>query len=490
MNLSTARSEKRAREVGIRKAIGSLRSQLISQFFSESLLAAVLAFFISLLWVQLALPAFNEVAGKQILLPWNNLYFWLAGVGFTLVTGLLAGVYPAFYLSSFRPVKVLKGNFKAGRFAAVPRKILVVTQFTVSIVLITATIIVFRQVQFAKSRPAGYNRQGLVTIIMRSYNYHNKLTAMRNDLIRQGVIADMAESNTPVTENDHFDNGFSWEGMPSTTRIKFNTVGVTPEYGRTVGFEFLGGRDFSRSFGTDSSALIINATAARYMGFKDPVDQSVQRYGKRYRIIGVIRDMIMESPYDPVKPTIFMLDSSIGGILNIKLNPNRTTAAGLEGLAAACKKYSPEEPFDYKFADEEYALKFAEEERVGKLATFFAMLAIFISCLGIFGMASFIAEQRVKEIGVRKVLGASVFSLWQLLSREFVILVMTSLLIATPVAYYCMHSWLQNYQYRTALSWWIFAAAGLGALVITLATVSFQSIKAALANPIQSLRNE
>jgi ABC-type antimicrobial peptide transport system permease subunit len=198
----------------------------------------------------------------------------------------------------------------------------------------------------------------------------------------------------------------------------------------------------------------------------------------------------MESPYDPVKPTIFMLDSSIGGILNIKLNPGRTTAAGLAGLAAACKKYSPEEPFDYKFADEDYALKFAEEERVGKLATFFAMLAIFISCLGIFGMATFVAEQRVKEIGVRKVLGASVFSLWQLLSREFVILVAISLLIATPVTYYCMHSWLQSYQYRTALSWWIFAAAGLGALMITLATVSFQSIKAALANPIKSLRTE
>jgi len=490
MNLSTARSEKRAKEVGIRKAIGSLRSQLVSQFLSESLLATVLAFSISLIWVQLTLPAFNDVAGKQIIMPWSNLYFWLAGIGFALITGLLAGVYPAFYLSSFRPVKVLKGSFKAGPFAAVPRKILVVTQFTVSIVLITATIIVFRQVQFAKSRPAGYTRQGLVTIIMRSYNYHNKFSAMRNDLIRQGVITDMAESNTPVTENDHFDNGFTWEGMASTTRIKFNTVGVTPEYGKTVGFEFIDGRDFSRSFGTDSSALIINATAAKNIGFKDPVGKSVQRDGKRYTIIGIIRDMIMESPYDPVKPTIFMLDSSIGGILNIKLNPGRTTAAGLASLAVVCEKYSPEEPFDYKFADEEYALKFAEEERVGKLATFFAILAIFISCLGIFGMASFIAEQRIKEIGVRKVLGASVFNLWRLLSKDFIILVVISLLIATPVAYYFMHNWLQNYQYRTALSWWIFAASGLGALVITLATVSFQSIKAALANPIQSLRTE
>ena len=490
MNLSTARSEKRAKEVGIRKAIGSLRSQLINQFFSESLLVAVLAFIVSILIVSLILPFFNNVSGKQISLPIGIPYFWLAGLGFSLITGLIAGVYPALYLSSFKPVKVLKGTFKAGRFAATPRKVLVVVQFTVSVTLIIATITVFRQVQFAKSRPLGYNRQGLITIIMQTYGYHNNLGNMRNDLLQQGAITDMAESNTPVTENDHYNNGFTWQGMDQGLSAKFNTVNVTETYGKTVGFELIDGRDFSKQFGRDSTAIIINETAAKYIGFKKPVGEIINSFGKPYRIIGVVKDMVMESPYEPAKQTMYFLDSSIGGILNIKLSTNTTTASALAKVQAVCKKYSPEEPFSYTFADEEYAHKFAEEERVGKLAAFFAILAIFISCLGIFGMASFIAEQRVKEIGVRKVLGATVFNLWQLLSKDFVAMVLVSLLIAIPVAYYFMHSWLQNYQYRTQLSWWIFAAAGSGALIITLLTVSYQAIKAAMANPVKSLRTE
>ena len=490
MNLSTARSEKRAKEVGIRKAIGSLRSQLISQYFSESILTAVLAFIVSLLLVILILPFFNSVSGKQISFPWNNIYFWLAGISFSIVTGLIAGLYPAIYLSSFQPVKVLKGTFKAGRNAAIPRKVLVIVQFTVSVILIIATITVFRQVQFAKSRPVGYSRQGLITIIMQTYNYHNNLANMRNDLLERGAITGIEESNTPVTENDHFNNGFSWQGMSTQVSAKFNTVNVTQGYGKTVGLEFINGRDFSNQFGTDSSAIIINETAAKYIGFENPVGETIKRYDNTYRIIGVVKDMVMESPYEPAKQTIYFLDSSIGGILNIKLNPNLTTASALAQVEGVCKKYSPEEPFSYKFTDEEYSRKFADEERVGKLAAFFAVLAIFISCLGIFGMASFIAEQRTKEIGVRKVLGASVLDLWGLLSKDFVMMVFVALLIAAPLAYYFMYNWLQNYEYRTNLSWWIFAAAGAGALLITLLTVSFQSIKAAISNPVKSLRTE
>jgi putative ABC transport system permease protein len=490
MNLSTARSEKRAKEVGIRKAIGSLRSQLIRQFFSESLLIAVIAFIVSIFLVVFILPFFNSISGKQMSFPFTNIYFWLAGIGFSLCTGLIAGVYPALYLSSFRPVKVLKGTFKAGRFAAMPRKVLVVIQFTVSVILIIGTITVFRQIQFAKSRPAGYSRQGLITIVMRTYGYHKNFTNMNNDLLQQGAITGMAESNTPITENDHFNNGFSWEGMDAQISPKFNTVNVSENYGKTVGLEFMNGRDFSNKFGTDSSAIIINETSAKYIGFKDPVDKTIRQYGKNFRIIGVVKDVVMESPYEPARQTIYFLDSSIGGILNIKLSPSMTTAAALSKVAGICKKYSPEEPFDYTFADEEYARKFADEERFGKLAAFFAILAIFISCLGIFGMASFMAEQRVKEIGVRKVLGASVFNLWQLLSKDFIVMVFIALLIAMPVAYFFMRNWLQNYQYRIALAWWFFATAGIGTLIITLLTVSFQAIKAATANPVKSLRTE
>jgi ABC-type antimicrobial peptide transport system permease subunit len=490
MNLSTARSEKRAKEVGIRKAIGSLRSQLIHQFFSESLLTAALAFLVSLLLVVLVLPFFNNVSGKHISLPWNNIYFWLIGVGFSIITGLFAGVYPALYLSSFRPVKVLKGTFKAGKNASTPRKVLVVLQFTVSVILIIATITVFRQVQFAKSRPVGYNNQGLISMVMRTYNYHNNLDNMCNDLIAQGAITNMAESNSPITENDHFSNGFTWQGMNENVSARFNTVSATQEYSKTVGLQFIDGRDFSKQFGNDSSCVIINQKAAQYVGFKEPVGKIIKHYEKAYTIIGVVKDVVSESPYEPVQQTIYFSDSSIGGILNIRLNPNITTASSLAKVEAVCKKYSPEEPFDYRFADEEYAHKFADEERVGKLAAFFATLAIIISCLGIFGMASFMAEQRTKEIGVRKVLGASVFNLWSLLSKEFVVFVLIAFCIAVPLAYYFMYHWLQNYTYRTKLSWWIFAVSCIGALLITLITVSVQSIKAAITNPVDSLRSE
>jgi putative ABC transport system permease protein len=490
MNLSTARSEKRAKEVGIRKAIGSLRSQLIGQFFSESVLTAAIAFVVALGLVALILPLFNDVAGKDTSLPYGSGYFWLVGIGFSVFTGLMAGIYPALYLSAFKPVKVLKGTFKAGRFAATPRKVLVVLQFTVSVVLIIGTIVVFRQVQYAKSRPIGYSRQGLITIVMKTYGYHTHLNNMRNELLQMGAITEMAESNTPVTENDHFNDGFSWQGNDAQVTAKFNTVSGTPEYGQTIGFQFVSGRDFSRAMGTDSTAVILNEAAANYTGLKNPVGQTIRQYKKAFTIIGVIKDMVMESPYEPVKPTIYFLDSSIGGILNIRLNPNKTTADGLAKVAAVCKKYSPEEPFSYTFVDEEYAHKFMDEERVGKLANAFTVLAVFISCLGLFGMASFMAEQRVKEIGVRKVLGASVFNLWRLLSKDFVVLVAISLLIATPLAYLFMHNWLEHYQLHTGLSWWIFAAAGLGALLITLLTVSYQSIRAALMNPTKSLRSE
>jgi ABC-type antimicrobial peptide transport system permease subunit len=490
MNLSTARSERRAKEVGIRKAIGSLRSQLINQFFSESILVASLAFVLSLVLVAAILPFFNSVSGKQMHVPWGNIYCWFVGLGVTLFAGSLAGIYPALYLSSFRPVKVLKGVFKAGRFAAIPRRILVVAQFTVSVVLIIGTFVVFRQIQFAKSRPIGYTRQGLITIVMKTYNFHDHFANMRNELLQQGAIAEMSESSTPITENDHFSNGYSWEGVDAKTSPKFNTVSATQEYGKTVGFELLQGRDFSKEFGNDSASIIVNETAARYIGFKKPIGQYIRHYGKRYTIIGVVRDIVMESPYEAVKPTIYDLDSSIGGILNIRLSPNKTTASSLSAIEAVCKKYSPEEPFEYSFVDEAFSRKFSDEERVGRLASFFSILAIFISCLGIFGMASFMAEQRVKEIGVRKVLGASTFSLWRLLSKDFIMLVLISLLIAVPTAHYFMHNWLQNYQYRTELSWWIFAMAGLAALLITLLTVSFQSIRAALANPVKSLRSE
>jgi len=488
MNLSTARSEKRAKEVGIRKAVGSLRAQLISQFFSESLLVAFVSFIFSLLLVLLILPFFNEVADKKMTILWSNPLFWLLGIGFSFFTGLIAGSYPALYLSSFQPVKVLKGTFRVGRFAAIPRKVLVVLQFTVSVILIIGTIIVFRQIQFAKDRPVGYSRNGLVIIRPFSSDFHDHFDAMRNDLLQTGLITEVAEGSS-ITKGSRTGGGLGWKGKDPTITDDFMMFDVSFEYGKTADWQFSHGRDFSRRFSTDSSGLILNEAAVKYMGLKTPVGEIITWDNKQYTVIGVTKDIVMASPYEPVKPTIFYINPE-PGFLNIKISPTASTGEALSRIENICKQYSPATPFEYKFADEEYATKFIDEERIGKLAGSFAILAIFISCLGLFGMASFVAEQRTKEIGVRKVLGASVFNVWRLLSKEFVMLVIISLLIAIPAAYYFMHNWLQNYQYRTEISWWVFAAAGVGALLITLLTVSFQAIKAAIANPVKSLRTE
>ncbi|HEY8917033.1 MAG TPA: FtsX-like permease family protein, partial [Chitinophaga sp.] len=492
MNLSTARSEKRAKEVGIRKAIGSQRNQLIYQFFSESLLVACISFVLSLLLVFLLLPFFNEVAGKKLSILWANPVFWMAGIGFSLIAGIIAGSYPALYLSAFQPVKVLKGTFKAGRQAAIPRRVLVVLQFAVSVILIIGTIVVFRQIQYARSRPVGYSRDGLINIKNLTPDIYKHFAAFREDLIRTGAVAEAAESSAPVTESNNEQSNFDWQGRDVNNNTQgFATVGVSKEYGKTIGWHFVDGRDYQTGpEGADALAFVVNESAAKLMGFKNPVGETVRWMGYTFHIIGVTKDMVMQSPFDAALPTIFYMAPWTVNILNIRINPAANAADALKKIEQVYKQYNPGQPFEYKFASDEYARKFDVEERVGKLTTFFAILAIFISCLGLFGMASFMAEQRTKEIGIRKVLGASVLNVWGLLSREFVMLVGIALLIATPLAYYFMHQWLQHYQYRADLSWWIFSAAAAGALLITILTVSYQSIKAALMNPVQSLKTE
>ncbi|CCH52461.1 Macrolide export ATP-binding/permease protein macB [Fibrisoma limi BUZ 3] len=490
MNLSTARSEKRAKEVGIRKAVGSLRSQLVNQFFSESFLVVLLALSLSLLLVQLSLPWFNEIADKKTAIPWTNPVLWSICLGLSLLTGFIAGSYPAFYLSSFQPIKVLKGTIRVGRSAATPRKALVVVQFTVSITIIIGTIIVFRQIQHAKDRPVGYDRSGLLTVLMNTPDFYGHYDAIRNELMRTDAAVNMAETSSPTTDLWATDASFNWKGKAHNQIGDFGTVAVTHDYGRTVGWQFKQGRDFSRDFATDSLGIIVNEKAVKFMGFKNPISEYVQWNGKIYSIIGVVKDVVMSSPFEPVKPTVFLLDYDWANLILVKLNPQLSAGEALNRIEPVFRKYNPGSPFDYKFASDEYDQKFRTEERIGQLSTVFAILAIFISCLGLFGLASFTAEQRTKEIGVRKVLGASVFTLWQLLSKDFIILVLISLLIASPLAYYFMNDWLQQYPYRSTISWWIFAATGAGALLITLLTVSFQSIKAALMNPVKSLRSE
>ena len=491
MNLSTARSEKRAKEVGIRKSVGSMRAQLIYQFFCESVVVALLAFVVAIGLVYLALPAFNQVADKQLVLLWSNTTFWLVGIGFSLFTGVIAGSYPALYLSSFQPVKVLKGTFRAGRQASIPRQVLVVLQFTVSVILIIGTIVVFRQIEFAKDRPIGYERNGLINVYMQTNDIHKHIDAVRNELKSVGAIVEMTEAGSPTTQVWNSNGGFTWAGKDPALAVDFPNNGVNHEFGKTVGWKFKEGRDFSREFVSDTLAFVINEAAAKFIGFKNPVGETLNWNDRPYTIIGVIEDMIIESPYEPVRPSLWHIDRYDNVNLAIlKLNPAIGAHDAIEKIKNVFNKYDPASPFSHEFVDEEYARKFSDEERVGKLASFFAVLAIFISCLGISGLASFVAEQRTKEIGVRKVMGASVVNLWGMLSKDFLLLVGISLVIGMPLAWWGMNWWLQKYQYRSDMAWWIFVAAAVGALMVTLLTVSYQSIKAALANPVKSLRSE
>jgi putative ABC transport system permease protein len=366
----------------------------------------------------------------------------------------------------------------------------VVLQFTVSIALIIGTSIVWQQVQFARNRPIGYTREGLIMVMKTAPDQWGKFDALRNELKKSGAVVDMAESSNPPTEIWYNDAGFSWKNKDPNQQSNFATMAVTHEYGETMNWNFVRGRDFSRDFATDSSAVILNETAVRFMGLKEPVHEEITWNGRKFTVIGVIKDMIITSPYEPVKQTVFWLNNREKVMINIRLNPNMSASEALSKIEKVFQTLFPAVPFDYKFTDQEYAMKFASEEPVGKLSSLFSMLAIFISCLGLFGMASFVAEQRKKEIGIRKILGASVTTLWKMLSGEFILLVSISCLISNPIAWYFLNQWLQRYEYHTEISLWVFVLASMVALLITLVTVSFQTIRASIINPVKSLRSE
>ena len=489
MNLSTARSEKRAKEVGVRKAVGSGRKQLIKQFLNESVLMAVFAFLLAVIIAALALPYFNKLTDKEMSLQVANPVFWGIMILFTIVTGLLAGSYPAFYLSSFNPVRVLKGNLKAGKGSALPRKVLVVLQFASSVVLMIGTLIVYQQIQYGKNRPIGYNNKGLITVDW-SDDIAKHFESLRQELLSSGAAISICQSNSSPTEIDSNNDGWEWKGsQPVEKAVIFSTITTTYDYTKTLGIKLLGGRDFSRGF-ADSNSVILNESAVKRMGLQHPVGETLKWRDRHMTVVGVVPDIQMESPYRPTSPLTIIFDKDWVEVVNIRLNPAISASQAIALMKPIFDQYNPASPFEYHFADEEYAKKFNYEELVGNLAAIIAVLAIFISCLGLFGLSSFTAEQRVKEIGVRKVLGASVFNLWRLLSKDFVLLVLLSCAIAIPVGWYFMNEWLKNYKYRTSINVEIFVAAVFVAMAITLLTVGFQAIKAAMANPVKSLRTE
>jgi predicted permease len=490
MNLSTARAQKRAKEVGIRKTVGSRRNQLVGQFMFESLLVTLCAFILACGLVLLFLPFFNQLANKQILFPVVNPIFWIICAGLILVTSLLAGSYPAVYLSSFRPVKVLKGTIRTGRSATSFRKVLVVVQFTVSIILVAGTVVVNRQIQHSKDRPVGYDKNALVMIEKTTEDYEGKYNALRDALKESGVVKEMAESSSPLTEVWNSNAGYEWEGKDPDFITNIVAFYVSHDYGNTVDWDLSQGRDFSRDFASDSTSYILNEAAVRYMGLENPIGKKIRWYDGQHEVIGVVKNLLTESPFEPVKPAIYSLNYNQTNWINLKLASGKSLAASLGQIETVFNKFSPGVPFNYQFVDAAFGKKFKTEERMRKLSEIFSILAIFISCLGLFGLATFMAEQRTKEIGIRKVLGASVPSLFQLLSKEFVVLIIVSGLIAVPVAYHFMKQWLENYTYRTNMPWWVFGTAIIGVLLVAILTVSYQAVRAAKVNPIKSLRTE
>lgn len=491
MNLSTARSEKRAKEVGIRKAVGAPKRLLVMQFIGESIMLAFFAGIIAIVLVELSLPAFNNLVSKNIYIPFADPFYWLVATCFIIFTGLLAGSYPAFYLSAFKPVKVLKGTFKAANAQITPRKILVIVQFTFAIALVICTVVVLKQIKHAQARDAGYVKDNLIYVPLQGeINKHYDL--IKSELLRKGVAVAVTKSMSRITSRNSDGWGFSWSGSTENDKkMDFVRMASDADFVKAMGVNLIQGRDIDiKAYPADSTALLLNETAVKAMRLQNPLGQIIKGDGRDWHVVGVIKDFIYASPYEKVDQLMVFGPQAWFNGMHIKLNNQRPVAKNLAMAEQIFKESNPQYPFDYKFMDEDYARKFKNEKRIGSLAGLFAGLTIFISCLGLFGLSTYMAENRIKEIGVRKVLGASVLNITALLSRDFLKLVVISIVIASPIAWWMMNSWLQGYAYKISISVWVFVMAGLAAMSIALLTISFQSVKAAMANPIKNLRSE
>ena len=493
MNLSTARSEKRAKEVGIRKVVGAARLLLIGQFIAEAFLTACIAGVIALGVAELALPAFNALLGESLAVPFESFGFWIAVVGFILFTSLLAGSYPAFYLSSFKPVSIFRKQYRKSQSVFSPRRVLVVLQFCFAIVLVISTLIVRDQLRYIESRDTGYNRNNLIYVNFAG-DIPKNYPLIRQELMASGVAASVTKTWMPITYGGGHTWSFRWAGMaPRDTSVTINIFSEDADLMKTVGMKLVAGRDIDvYRYPTDSLAVVLNETAVKTMRFADPIGQVLREpyNGKTWHVVGVVRDYVDAVPWEETPPVVIEGPASYFRAMHIKFAPGMTTKQGLAKTEAVFKKYNPTYPFDFTFVDQEYASNFDNNQRTGETVGVFAGLAIFISCLGLLGLSAYVAESRVKEIGVRKVLGASVAGIAKLLSLEFVRLVVVSLVIAVPVAWWAMHRWLADYSYRVTIGWGVFVMAGVLAVVIAVVTVSFQAVRAARANPVRSLRSE
>lgn len=493
MNLATARAVKRAKEIGLRKVVGSTRGQLIAQFFSEALFFSFLATLVSIALLWLLLPAFNNFTGKYISFSIGQPAFWLSLVSLVLITGLLAGSYPALYLSSLKPIRILKGVVRFSQGTTFFRKGLTVFQFVLSITLIIATIVISRQVDFVQNTHLGYDRENLVYVrVEGELTNSEKYLSFKNRLTDMPGIA-MVDRSTEAPHAMDFvvTDAIKWEGEDKNASVGFKPSSVGFDFIKLMNLNIAEGRDFSRLISKDSSdSFMVNEEAVKQMGMKNPIGKWISAWQKRGHIIAILKDFNTQSLREPIKPIVLdVKENENFGVIIIRTKAGRTKQA-LVSLAEIYKDINPAYPLAYQFVDDEYKKLYNNEQVISKLTVLFATLAILISCLGLFGLVMFAAEQRIKEISVRKVLGASLVQIIALFSKDFLKLIVIAFLIAAPLAWYYMHQWLQDFAYRIAISWWIFLLAGLSAIIIALLTVSYQAIKAGLANPVKSLRAE
>jgi putative ABC transport system permease protein len=487
MNLSTARSLKRAKEIGVRKVNGAVKSALVSQFMLEAFLFTLIAVVLALVALLVLLPPFNLLTGKNIQTPFTDGRFWTGMLALALITGIISGSYPALLLSSFKPILVMKQSLKSSSIAIFFRKGLVVFQFALSIIFIVGMIVISNQVAFIQNKNLGYQKNNLIYLRLMGNISTNFNTFKQEALKVSGVLSVSQMSQRPVQlENATVE--VEWEGKAPNTYPIFVQANIGYDFAKTLQATIIAGRDFSEDF-ADSTNYIINEKALRIIGYKDPIGMPLTFWNKKGTIVGVVKDFHFKSLHEPIEPLVLRLARSGWGYALIRTDPEKTSTA-LAGLEELHKKLNPDFIFAHQFADEEYAYLYQSEQVVKKLSWCFAFLAIFISSLGLLGLVIFTAEQRIKEIGIRKVLGATVSQIATLLSKDFMKLVFVSILLSIPVAYYVMNNWLKSFEYRITIQWWMFAVAAVGAIAIALLTISFQAIKAALMNPVNSLKSE
>jgi putative ABC transport system permease protein len=491
MNMATAKSEKRAKEVGIKKTIGANRISLILQFLTESMVLTLVAVVVAIALLEISLPAFNGLLGINLGISYFDTATWIGILAIVIATGLIAGSYPAFYLSGFNPIQTLKRKINAkGNFSISLRQVLVVGQFCFAIILIISTLVIYKQIQYIKNKPVGFDLNALVEI-PQDGELKTKFDLFKTEMLKSGAVTSMYQSSVSLSHHSRNFMDVVWDGMTKPENdIMFNQVATSYDFIKTNGIKLLMGRDFSKNFASDSSAVMVSASAVKVFGYKEPIGKKIKLFGSEANIIGVFDDYVWDSPYKSNNPQVIFLNPAQTGSITMRLNNQNSLQVNIETIGKITKAFNPAYPVEIKFVNALYQEKYKTEKTLGILSNLFGGLAIFVSCLGLFGLVAYRAEQRTKEFGVRKVLGASVANLMQLLSLSFIKMIVVAIVIAVPISYFAMGKWLSNFEFHTDISWWIVPVAALGTLLMALVTVSSLAYRTAKSNPVDALKYE